>query len=199
MSEVLRLHPVTRIRAELEPWPSVQRSVNRFLDQPMDLSAIRMFTTAQTVVDQRLFHENYYAKRLSEIDAELRARNLASRVFKLEAPLKIQESRDGGGRLFFNVGKDDRAVLRHIKYQLGSMEGIEEPGEEDLLYVEFARHALAGDVTRRREQILKARSLIGAELRHPTASHRMTARGLHVVTKDMLYPVRNSSVLPAEE
>jgi hypothetical protein len=199
MNEVSRLHRVTRVRAELEPDPSVQRAANRFLDHPMELSSIRMFTTAQVVVDQQLFHHDHFANVLGEIDADLRARTFASRIFRLAAPLKLQEFRDGAGRLFFNVDQGDRAVLRYVRHQLEGIEGLEASRGEDLLYIEFARHALADDARRRREQIIEARDRISSELGHPTARHRMTAKGLHIVTKDMLYPVRDAMPLTVEE
>jgi hypothetical protein len=199
MSEVSRLQRVTRIRAELEPGPSVQRAANRFLDHPMEPSSILMFTTAQAVVDQQLFHRNHFANVLGEIDVDLRARAFASRIFRLTAPLKMQEFRDGAGRLFFNVDQGDRAVLRYVRHQFEGIEGLEEPHGEDLLYIEFARHALADDARRRREQIIEARDKINSELGHPTARHRMTAKGLHVVTKDMLYPVSDAAPLTVEE
>jgi hypothetical protein len=82
---------------------------------------------------------------------------------------------------------------------LRAVRGLEEPDEEDLLYVEFARGALARDQKKRHGQIREGHELIAAELRHPTAKSRMTASGLHVVTRDMLYPLKGDQPLPLAE
>jgi hypothetical protein len=202
MSEMPRLHPVTRIRGELSPTPAVKRAVNRFLEHPMDEDAIRLYTTAQTVVDQGAYRRHQYDTIVPKIEPNsrnVRMRALAQRVFALAGPLKILERPDGGGRLFFNVRADDQEDLHRAGEMLRAIRGLETPDPEDLLYVEFARGALAKDLGKRREQIHSGYASIAAELRHPTAKARMTASGLHVVTRDMSYALKDDQSLPLAE
>ena len=199
MSSSPRIRPVTRIRGELRPTPAVEASVNRFLDNPAPPGTMKLFTTAQTVVDQGEYHRHQYDLDIRRIERELRARSLAQRAFILASPLKLLEAPNGSGRLFFNVQPKDKPVLQQLGDSIRAIEGLEEPVEEDLLYVEFAAGALARDRTKRREQLLEGRDKIGAELRHPSANFRMTASGLHVVTRDMPYPVKDKPTLPLAE
>lgn len=198
MSEVARLHPVTRIRGELKPSPAVERAVNRFLEKPVEPGAMKLFTAAQVVVEQG-DHRRRHALELARIEREFQARSIAQRAFVLAAPMSLQEGPGGSGRLFFNVQPKDRPTLKYAGRRIEVIEGLEEPSEEDLLYVEFARGALARDRQKRREQLLEGRDLMTAELRHSTATFRMTASGLHVVTRDMMYPLKDTQPLPLAE
>ncbi len=193
-----RLQPVTRVRGELQPSPAVVRAVNRFLEKPMDERSARMYTTAQTVVTQGE-HRTRHALELADIEREMRKRSLAQRAFVLAQPLGLQEHQDGSGRLFFNVASKNTRDLRWVGEQLNAIEGLEEPDENDLLYVEIAKGGLAHERRRRREQVMEGRDLIGAELRHPSAQYRMTAIGLHIVTRDMMYSVAEREGLPLAE
>jgi hypothetical protein len=190
MSSTPRIQPVTRIRGELRPSAPVEAGVNRFLETPFAPGSMRLYTSAQAVVDQGDYHRHRYDLDMRGIDRELRARSLAQRAFVLAGSMKILEGANGSGRLFFNVQPKDKAALHDIGDKIRGIEGLEEPDSDDLLYVEFARGALARDRGRRREQLQEAHGLIASELRHPSATFRMTATGLHVVTKDMMYPVR---------
>lgn len=198
MSEVTRLYPVTRIRGELQPSAPVQRAVNRFLENPVEPGAMKLYTAAQVIVEQG-DNRRRHALELARIEREFRARAIAQQVFVLSSPLSMQERSDGSGRLFFNVQEKGRPSLSYVRRRLGVIEGLEEPGEDDLLYVEFARGALASDRGRRREQVMEGRDKIAAELRHPTAKFRMTATGLHVVTRDMMYLLKDGQSLPLAE
>jgi hypothetical protein len=200
MSSKPRIQPVTRIRGELRPSASLETSVNRFLETPFAPGTMKLFTSAQAVVDQGEYRRHRYDLDMRDIEREMRSRSLAQRAFVLAAPLKLQEGKNGDGRLFFNVQQKDKPVLRRIGENLRAIEGLEESPEDDLLYVEFARGALARDRGKRREQIQQGGALIASELRHPTANFRMTATGLHIVTKDILYPVKTEEVpLPLAE
>jgi hypothetical protein len=200
MSSKPRIQPVTRIRGELRSSASLETSVNRFLETPFAPGTMKLFTSAQAVVDQGEYRRHRYDLDMRDIEREMRSRSLAQRAFVLAAPLKLQEGKNGDGRLFFNVQQKDKPVLRRIGENLRAIEGLEESPEDDLLYVEFARGALARDRGKRREQIQQGGALIASELRHPTANFRMTATGLHIVTKDILYPVKTEEVpLPLAE
>jgi hypothetical protein len=200
MSSKPRIQPVTRIRGELRPSASLETSVNRFLETPFAPGTMKLFTSAQAVVDQGEYRRHRYDLDMRDIEREMLSRSLAQRAFVLAAPLKLQEGKNGDGRLFFNVQQKDKPVLRRIGENLRAIEGLEESPEDDLLYVEFARGALARDRGKRREQIQQGGALIASELRHPTANFRMTATGLHIVTKDILYPVKTEEVpLPLAE
>jgi hypothetical protein len=159
-----------------------------------------MYTTAQTVVPQGE-HRTHHALELADIEREMRKRSLAQRAFVLAQPLRLQEHQDGSGRLFFNVAPKNKRDLQWVGEQLNVIEGLEEPDENDLLYVEIAKGGLARERGRRRDQVMEGRDLIGAELRHPSAQYRMTATGLHIVTRDMMYSVaeRDREDLPLAE
>lgn len=198
----MRLHPVTRIRGELYPAAPVERAVNRFLENPIEPGTMRLYTTAQTVVDQNAYRQHRYDTIIPKIeknDRNMHIRSLAQRAFVLAGPLKILEGPNGSGRLFFNVQSDDKDELHRAGEMLRAIRGLEMPDPEDLLYVEFARGALATDRERRRGQIYEGHERISAELRHATAKSRMTASGLHIVTRDMVYSLKNSRALPLVE
>jgi hypothetical protein len=182
---------------------SVERAVNRFLENPIEPGAMRMFTSAQTLVDQDDYHRHRYdtaIRTMEQEDRDTGARSLARRAFTLASPLKILEAPNGSGRLFFSVHPRDEPSLDQFKDRLSSIESLEEPDEENLLYVEFARGALAKDRVTRREQILWGRDAIASQLRHPTARYHMTATGLRIVTRDMMYPLKDdASPLPPGE
>lgn len=200
MSRQPRIQPVTRIRGELRPSASLEKSVNRFLETPFAPGAMKLFTSAQAIVDQGEYRRHRYDMDMRDIEREMRSRSLAQRAFVLAGPLKLLEGKNGDGRLFFNVQPKDRPALRRVGDNLRAIDGLEESTNEDLLYVEFARGALAQDRGRRREQIQQGGALIASELRHSTANFRMTASGLHVITRDMLYPVRGDDTpLPLAE
>lgn len=161
---------------------------------------MKLFTSAQAIVDQGEYRRHRYDMDMRDIEREMRSRSLAQRAFVLAGPLKLLEGKNGDGRLFFNVQPKDRPALRRVGDNLRAIDGLEESTNEDLLYVEFARGALAQDRGRRREQIQQGGALIASELRHSTANFRMTASGLHVITRDMLYPVRGDDTpLPLAE
>jgi hypothetical protein len=154
---------------------------------------MRLYTTAQAVVDQEAYRHHHYDKVIPKIeknDRDVHIRALAQRAFVLASPLKILERSNGSGLLFFNVRPDDQEELQEAGDMLRAIKGMEKPDEEDLLYVEFARGSLARDQQRRREQIREGYEQVSAELRHPTAKFRMTASGLRIVTRDMLYPLK---------
>jgi len=190
MSSTPRIQPVTRIRGELRPSASVEAAVNRFLETPFAPGSMKLFTTAQAVVDQGDYHRHRYDIEVRGIEQELRTRSLAQKAFALASPMKILDAPNGSGRLFFSVQSKDRSALHGVGEKIRAIEGLEEPDTDDLLYVEFARGALARDRGRRREQLQEAHALVASELRHPSATFRMTATGLHVVTKDMMYQVK---------
>lgn len=198
MSEARRLHPVTRIRGELRPSAPLERAVNRFLEKPVDPGAMRLYTSSQVIVEQG-DHRRRHALELARIEREFQARSIAQRALVLASPLSLQEGPGGSGRLFFNVQAKDRPVLNYVSRRLGVVEGLEEPSEEALLYVEFAKGALAQDRRRRHEQVLGAHEQISAELQTTSAQYRMTATGLHVVTRDMMYPLKEPRSLPLAE
>lgn len=183
-----RIQPVTRIRGELQPAPAVVRAVNRFLDRPMDEKTAKMYTTAQTVVSQGE-HRTRHALELAKMERELTARSMAQRAFVLARPLRLQEFADGSGRLFFNVDAKNRRQLAWFGERMRSVEGLEAPDENDMLYMEIARGGLAKSRQRRREQVIEGRDALMEELADSSAQYRMTASGLHVVTRDMLYAV----------
>lgn len=161
-----------------------------------------MYTTAQTVVDQEVYHRHQYDTIIPKIEPNsrnVRLRALAQRAFVLAPPLKLLETPDGAGRLFFNVRQEDEEDLHRAGEMLRAIRGLEATPSEDLLYVEFARGALAKDMGRRREQVQAAYQTISAELRHPTAKSRMTVSGLHIVTRDMMYPLKDDEPLPLAE
>ncbi|HTJ73311.1 MAG TPA: hypothetical protein VL481_01840 [Verrucomicrobiae bacterium] len=200
MSGNPRIQPVTRIRGELRPSASLEKSVNRLLETPFAPGAMKLFTTAQAIVDQAEYRRHRYDMDMRDIEHEMRSRSLAQRAFVLAGPLRLLEGKNGNGRLFFNVQTKDRPVIHRVGENLRAMESLEESPDDDLLYVEFARGALARDRNKRREQLRQGGALLASELRHPTAGFRMTATGLHIVTKDMLYPVRTGEApLPAAE
>jgi hypothetical protein len=169
----------------------------------MDEAAIRMYTTAQTVVDQAAYRGHAYDTLVPRIDVNhrnVRMRMLAQRAFVLAGPLKLLQGSDGSGRLFFNVRPgEDQEELHRAGEMIRAIRGLEAPEPEDTLYVEFARGAMARDLRRRNEQIRTGYESIAAELRHPTAKARMTASGLHIVTRDMSYPLRDDQALPLAE
>jgi hypothetical protein len=176
--------------------------VNRFLENPMDESQMRLYTSAQTVVDQEAYRQHQYDTVIPKIETNsrsVRMRMLAQRAFVLAGPLKLLEGPNGSGRLFFNVHSDDKDELHRAGEMLRAIRGLEVPDPEDLLYMEFARGALAKDLGERRAQVRDSYQLIAAELRHPTAKSRMTATGLHVVTRDMMYPLKGDQPLPLAE
>lgn len=198
MSETRRIQPITRIRAELQPASPVTRAVNRFLEKPLDERTARLYTTAQAVVGQGE-HRTRHASELSRMERALRARSLAQRAFVLAPPLGLQERPDGSGRLYFGVASKNQRDLKYVGDSIRSIEGLEESDNSDLLYMEFAKGALARNKDKRRDQVAHAQELLGAELRHPSAKFRMTASGLHIVTRDMMYPVRPRADLPLAE
>lgn len=198
MSEARRLHPVTRIRGELRPSVPLERAVNRFLEKPIEPGAMKLYTSSQVVVEQG-DHRRRHALELARIEREFQARSIAQRALVLASPLSLQEGPGGSGRLFFNVQAKDRPILKYVGRRLGVIEGLEEPNEEPLLYVEFAKGALVQDRRRRREQMIGAREQISADLQASSAQYRMTATGLHVVTRDMMYPLKDTQPLPLAE
>jgi len=185
MANALHLQPVTRIRAEFEPAPQVKTAVNRFLEVPMKPGGVRMYTTAQAIVDQREFHDDQYHEVLRYI--EQTTRSLAQHAFALAAPLKIQEFANGGGRLLFSV--QNQPTLDDLSEKIHMIRSLEETSPENMLYVELARGSLAKDRGRRQDQLRTANGLIRAELNHPTARYRMTANQMRIVTRDMMYPL----------
>jgi hypothetical protein len=187
-----RIQPVTRIRGELQPAPAVVRAVNRFLEQPLDERRAKVYTTAQVVVDQGEDRRRH-AHELSKIEREMGARSLAKRAFVLARLMHVGERPDGSGRLFFSVDSKDRRPLEWFGDRLEAIEGLEEPDQNDLLYVEIARGGLAGSRRKRREKIKEGREKMAEDLEASSARYKMTASGLHVVTKDMLYPVSERS------
>jgi hypothetical protein len=181
----------------------VEKAVNRFLDTPMEPGIMRMYTTAQSVVDQEAYRQHRYDTAIPKIDKNdprPDVRSLAQRAFKLAGPLKILEGPNGSGRLFFNVRPEDKDELHRAGEMLRALRGLEVPDPEDSLYVEFARGALAKDLGKRREQVYDGYQRIASVLRHPTAKAHMTATGLHVVTRDMMYPLKDDDApLPATD
>jgi hypothetical protein len=171
--------------------------VNRFLDEPVETGTMRLYTTAQAIVE-RGEDKTRHVTEIRRIEHEFAKRSMAQRAFHLAPPLLLQEAPNGSGRLFFNVQPEETPLLRYTRLRLGVIEGLEEPTDEDLLYVEFARGALAKDLAERRDQIKYGRDRIMSELRHGTAPYRMTATGLHVVTRDMIYPLKVEAALPPE-
>lgn len=191
MPGISRLQPVTRIRGELTPHPSVAESINLFLDQPVDPDTIKLYTSAQAVVDRAEYYGHHFDRQLSAIDRTVLERRLAQRVFSLTEPLGWIETPHGAGRLTFRVRKDDDTYqLATFRRALETIRGLDNSPSGDFLYAEFSRGALAEDIHRRREQVKMAGSLLRTELRHPTAVRRMTATGLHVVTKDLMHSSR---------
>lgn len=187
MTDVPRLHRVTRIRGELAPRPGAIKAVNAFFDDPSKVESGKIFTTAQVVVDQDRYHRGEYTRQLSNVERQMAARRMAQRIFRLGQPLRLHENPGGSGRLFFGVHPDDNESLRDFRELLCGIKGIEIASFDDLLYVEFARGALAQNVGRRREQIREGRDMFVSSLRHPTAGARMTAVDLHPVIRDMAY------------
>lgn len=190
MTEVPRLHRVTRIRGELAPRPGAIKVVNAFFDDPSKVESGKIFTTAQVIVDQGKYHQGEYTRQLSDIEHQMAARRMAQHIFRLGQPLRLHENPGGSGRLFFGVHPDDKEPLQDFRELLGKIKGIEIASLDDLLYVEFARGALAQDVGRRRAQIREGRDRFASSLRHPTAGARMTAVDLHPVIRDMAYYAR---------
>lgn len=190
-----RIQPVTRIRGELQPAPAVVRAVNRFLDQPFDERKAKMYTTAQVVVEQGEDRRRH-AIELSKIERAAGARSLAKRAFVLARLVHVGEGTDGSGRLFFSVDSKDKRQLEWFGDQLETIEGLETPDPNDLLYMEIARGGLASNRRKRQDQIKEGRERIAEDLAAPSAQYQMTASGLHVVTKDMLYRVarRDTSI-----
>lgn len=183
-----RIQPITRIRGELQPASAVIDAVNRFLERPMGEKIAKMYTTAQVIVPQGE-HRTRHALELAKMERELTARSLAQRAFVLARPLRLQEFSDGSGRLFFNVDGKNQRHLEWFGDRLGKVESLELPDESDMVYMEIARGGLARNSQRRREQIIAGREAMMADLDASSAQYRMTASGLHVVTKDMLYAV----------
>jgi len=202
--EVPYIHPSTRIRAELEPDYNVVRAVNRFLETPVPINSMRMYTSVQRFVDRRAFHTSQYDATIRDIEKEFAKRSLAQRAFTLAPPLKLEEAPGGRGRLFFSVKQKDD--LEFVGHQLGRIETLEKLGDEeeteDLLCVEFARGALAADMLKRRRQVIDARDKLVSEFHHPAARHRMVAKGLRVVTHDVMLRLPGPpelAALPLEE
>lgn len=187
MTDVSRLHRVTRIRGELVPRPKVTEAVATFLDNPDQTEKIKMYTTAQVVVNQDMYHGHAYDRQLHEVDRQLAAQRMASQVFRLGPPLHLVQLPKGAGRLFFSVRPADAEPLRNFREQLETIHGLEDVPTDDRLYIEFARGALASDMQRRRAQFTEGAHLLASSLHHPTSAARMTATGLHVVFKDMSY------------
>lgn len=183
-----RLQPVTRIRGELQPAPAVVRAVNRFLENPMDERAVRMFTATQVIMPLGEARRSRAAE-IATIERAQRKRSLAQRAFTLAHMFDPQDRPDGSGRLFFSVSPKDQPAIGEFGEELRTIEGLEAPVESNLLYVEIARGGLSRDVARRRDMLTEGQGLLRSELRHPSAPYRMTATGLHIVTKDMVYPV----------
>ena len=188
MPDIPRLHPVTRIRGELTPRASVAKSINRFLAHPVDPEQMKLYTTAQAVVDRGEYYAHRYDGQLSEIERIFADRKLAQHVFTLTGPLRWAETSQGSGRLSFHVQHTNADnPLATFRRTLNTIRGIEDVIDEDMVYAEFSKGALAKDVKQRRTQVNEAGQLLAAELRHPSATIRMTATGLHVVTKDMMH------------
>lgn len=193
-----RLQPVTRIRGELQPTIGVVNAVNRFLERPVDPRSLRLYTTAQTIVPQGE-DRSRYARELADIQRKLAERKIAQRVLALAAPLRFQGNKDGSGRLFFDVASRHKRDLAFFGEQLRRIESLEEDDGTNLLYAEFARDSLARSEERRREDVRSGATLLHSRLRHPSASHSMTASGLHIVTRDMRYLVADPQSLPLAE
>jgi hypothetical protein len=195
MSEIKRHYPVTRIRGELHMTPQVNEAVSRFLKEPLDPEALSMFTTAQALLDQRDFHGNQYELAVRRVMRTFQ--KLGNRALVLAPPLALQSRKDGSGRLLFSVREDDEEYLRQVTASILLLPTLERKREERaMLAVEFPSESLAADLSERYGQMSEADKKISAELRHPTALHRMAVTGLRLVARDVDFPVSVLSYLP---
>lgn len=184
MTDVPRLHRVTRIRGELALSPSVTRVVKGFFEQPDLAETDKLYTTAQVVVDQNEYHQHYHDRQLHEVERLLSARRMASQIFRIGPTLRLYEG-SGMGRLQFSVHPDDRPGLTQFREQLAKIHGLEPIPADDMVYLELSKRALANDVTKWQTQRDETLARLASMMRHPTASAGLTVSRFQIVTKDM--------------
>jgi hypothetical protein len=189
------LHAVTRIRGEFLPTEQVKIAINRFLEVPVDPDTIKLYTTAQVVVDTLDFRTRQYKYKeaINQVEGKL-----SKKVLSLTGATELRDMENGGGFLLLPVS--EQPFLNDISNGIHKIDKLERDNFPNMLVFEIARGALAADSKRRQERCEVASQQMQDDARDPQRKFSMKAVGSHVVTRDIaVNPANRRLNLPGND
>ncbi len=169
----------TRIRGELDPSPELKEVLSHFFEAPPNLHSVKLHTTSHVLLDPRQYHGNEYHGLLNFIEDKLR--QLAKVSFALAEPTHLRREGESGS-LYFSV--QNRGELAKVENELKRLSGeLETSFLPTMLCFKVARGALVRDA----QQLADAKANMAAALSQPDTQRTMTASGLRLVIRDLLY------------